>query len=68
MLEVSDSLILAQTSDAYPITKQIYILQGVSDTQNAAAALGTFGMLLLTGTLVLANLLLGKKLGAMFRV
>ncbi len=65
MLEVSDSLILAQTSQYFPITKQIYQLQ---DTPNAAAALGTFGMLLLTATLVLANLLLGKRLGALFRV
>ena len=68
MLEVSDSLILAQTSDFYPITKAIYALAGVADTTNLAAALGTFGMLLLTATLILANLLLGKRLGAMFRV
>ena len=68
MLEVSDSLILAQTPDFYPITKEIYTLAGVSDTKFLAAALGTFGMALLTATLVGANLLLGKRLGAMFRV
>ncbi len=68
MLEVSDSLILAQTSDYYPITKAIYTLAGPADTTNVAAALGTFGMVLLTATLVGANLLLGKRLGAMFRV
>ena len=68
MLEVSDSLILAQTQDFYPITKAIYTLAGIADTTNLAAALGTFGMLLLTATLVGANLLLGKRLGAMFRV
>ena len=68
MLEVSDSLILAQTSQYYPITKAIYTLAGPADTTNLAAALGTFGMVLLTATLVLANLLLGKRLGALFRV
>ena len=68
MLEVSDSLILAQTSQYYPITKAIYTLAGPADTTNLAAALGSFGMVLLTVTLVLANLLLGKRLGALFRV
>jgi len=68
MLEVSDSLILAQTAAHYPITKQIWELVGPADTQHVAAALGMFGMGLLAGTLILANLLLGKRLGAMFRV
>jgi len=68
MLEVSDSLILAQTAEHYPITKQIWELVGPADTQHVAAALGMFGMGLLTATLILANLLLGKRLGAMFRV
>ena len=68
MLEVSDSLILAQTPQFYPITKAIYTLAGPADTVNLAAALGTLGMMLLAGTLIIANLLLGKRLGAMFRV
>ena len=69
MLEVSDSLILAQTSEFYPITKQIYELaRQPGDAPYRAAALGTFGMLLLTGTLILSSLLLGKKLGTLFRV
>lgn len=68
MLEVSDSLILAQTQEFYPITKAIYTLAGIADTTNLAAALGTFGMLLLTATLIGASLLLGKRLGAIFRV
>jgi iron(III) transport system permease protein len=67
MLEVSDSLILAQTQNFYPITKQIYSLVDLGGAERAAA-LGTLGMLLLTATLILANLLLGKRLGAMFRV
>jgi iron(III) transport system permease protein len=68
VLEVSDSLILAQTKEYYPITKTIFSLVGLTDTLNLAAALGVFGMMLLTGTLILASLLLGKKMGAMFRV
>jgi len=69
MLEVSDSLVLAQTNQFYPITKQIYELANQpGDAPFRAAALGTFGMLLLTGTLILANLLLGRKLGTLFRV
>ncbi len=67
MLEVSDSLILAQNPQYYPITKLIFTQSGPG-TENFAAAMGCFAMLLLAGTLVLANLLLGKKLGAMFRV
>ncbi len=69
MLEVSDSLILAQTRPFYPITREIYEnVSGVGTNLNLAAALGTLGMLLLTATLILASLLLGKRLGAMFRV
>ena len=69
MLEVSDSLILAQRSADYPITKQIYILftSGTGEAQNTAAALGVYGMVLLGGTLALASALLGRRLGAIFR-
>ena len=69
MLEVSDSLVLAQTSENYPITKQIYILftSGTGDAMNLAAALGVYGMLLLGGTMAVASGLLGKRLGAIFR-
>ncbi len=69
MLEVSDSLMLAQLRKHYPITKEIYS-QAVSantDAANIAAALGVIGMLLLGGSLALAVILLGKKLGAIFR-
>lgn len=68
MLEVSDSLILAQTTDYYPITKQLFVLAGIGQTKNQAAALGVYGMALLAGTLLLANMLLGKKMGQLFRV
>ncbi len=69
MLEVSDSLMLAQLRRHYPITKEIYT-QAISanvDAVNIAAALGVIGMLLLGCSLALAGLLLGKKLGAIFR-
>ena len=69
MLEVSDSLILAQRSGDYPITKQIYILftSGTGEATNVAAALGVYGMILLGGTMALASALLGRRLGAIFR-
>ena len=70
VLEVSDSLILAQTSDYYPITKRIYRLAksaGSPEAINQAAALGVYGMGLLGGTMGLASALLGKRLGAIFR-
>jgi iron(III) transport system permease protein len=69
MLDVSDSLILAQSPTYYPITKWIFThYAGSSEAASLSAAMGTFGMLLLTATLISANLLLGKRLGAMFRV
>ena len=68
MLEVSDSLVLAQLAEHYPITKQIYILAtGSPETQSLAAALGVYGMALLGGTMALASLLLGRRLGTVFR-
>jgi iron(III) transport system permease protein len=69
MLEVSDSLILAQIEDHYPLTKAIYALfQRLGDGPYIASAMGVWGMALLTVTLVGASLVLGKKLGAIFRV
>ncbi|MBI5724008.1 MAG: iron ABC transporter permease [Planctomycetes bacterium] len=70
VLEVSDSLILAQTEQYYPITKQIYNLAtsaGFPQTANQAAALGVYGMAMLAGTMAIASALLGKRLGAIFR-
>ncbi|MCC6422161.1 MAG: iron ABC transporter permease [Phycisphaerales bacterium] len=69
MLEVSDSLILAQRSEFYPITKAIWELsQRLGDGLYVAGALGVWAMALLTLTILAANALLGKKLGAVFRV
>jgi iron(III) transport system permease protein len=69
MLEVSDSLILAQRQDYYPITKAIVELaQRLGDGVYVASALGVWAMLLLALTILAANTLLGKRLGAAFRI
>jgi len=69
MLEVSDSLILAQQEADYPITKAIYAFsERLGDGHGIASAMGVWGMALLTVTLVGASVMLGKKLGAIFRV
>lgn len=69
MLEVSDSLILAQQQSDFPITKQIYSLYtgATGNDVSVAAALGVYGMVLLGGTMAVATALLGRKLGAIFR-
>ncbi len=69
MLEVSDSIILAQKQVYYPITKAILeLLQLLGDGKFLAAALGVWAMVFL-GTMVAGiSLLLGKRLGAIFRV
>lgn len=69
MLEVSDSLMLAQKAAFMPITKAIYeLFQLIGTGRYVAAALGVWAMAFLTCTLVGASVLLGKKLGALFRV
>lgn len=68
MLEVSDSMILAQQAAHYPITKAIYsLVSALGDGPYLAAALGVWAMVFLGVTLTGAALLLGKKLGALFR-
>lgn len=69
MLEVSDSLILAQKQQDFPITKAIYELyQLLGDGRFIASALGVWAMCFLGVTILGASLILGKKLGAIFRV
>jgi iron(III) transport system permease protein len=69
MLEVSDSLILAQKAHFYPITKAIMeLFQLLGDGKFIASALGVWAMAFLAVTIVGLGLLLGKKLGALFRV
>lgn len=68
MLEVSDSLLLAQRAEDAPITKAIWDFSNrLADGPYIASAMGVWGMALLTVTLVGASLLLGKKMGAIFR-
>ena len=69
MLEVSDSLILAQKQAFYPITKAILeLFQLLGDGQFIARALGVWAMAFLGICIVGLSLVLGKKLGAIFRV
>ena len=69
MLEVSDSLILAEKEPHYPITKAIWALYSrLGDGPAIASAMGVWGMALLTITMVGASVLMGKKLGSIFRV
>ena len=69
MLEVSDSLVLAQKQLYYPITKAIYeLFQLLGDGKYIASALGVWAMAFLGITIAGMTILLGKKLGAIFRV
>ncbi len=69
MLEVSDSLILAQRESDFPITKAIYILfYRLGDGEHIASALGVWGMVLLMVTLIGASAVMGRRMGAIFRV
>jgi iron(III) transport system permease protein len=69
VLEVSDSLILAVTDETAPIAKAIYQLSIMTSGGTfLACALGVIGMLLLGITFLLVNRLLGRQLGALFRM
>ena len=69
MLEVSDSLILAQKQAYYPITKAILeLFQLLGDGKFIASALGVWAMVFLGVTITGLSLLLGRRLGALFRV
>ena len=69
MLEVSDSLILAQKQAFYPITKAVMeLFQLLGDGKFIASALGVWAMAFLGITIAGLSLMLGKKLGALFRV
>jgi iron(III) transport system permease protein len=69
MLEVSDSLILAQRSTDYPITKAIYeLFQLLGEGRFLACALGVWAMLFLAVTIAIASRILGRRMGALFRM
>ena len=69
MLEVSDSLILAQKQQHFTITKAIYeLFQLMGEGRFVASALGVWAMVFLGLTIFATSRILGKKLGALFRV
>lgn len=68
MLDVSDSLILAMKDKYYPLTKAIYALfleQGKGEL--IASALGVIAMMILAACIMGASMILGKKMGELFR-
>ncbi len=68
MLEVSDSLILAQQQMYYPITKAIYeLFQLMGEGRFVASALGVWAMAFLALTIIGAGALMGKRFGTIFR-
>lgn len=68
MLEVSDSLILAQQSEHFPITKAIYSLLGMlGNGFELASALGVWAMVFL-GISIIGAVILGGKKGGLFRM
>ncbi len=69
MLEVSDSLVLAQRSTDYPITKAIYeLFQLLGEGRFLACAMGVWAMLFLAVTIGMASRILGARMGTLFRV
>ena len=69
MLEVSDSLMLAQQARFFPITKTIYeLFQLLGSGRYIASALGVWAMAFLTVAIAGVSVMLGKKMGALFRV
>jgi iron(III) transport system permease protein len=69
MLEVSDSLILAQKQQHYPITKAIYeLFQLLGEGRFVASALGVWAMVFLGITIFVTSRILGRKMGALFRM
>jgi iron(III) transport system permease protein len=68
ILEVSDSLMLVREEKYYPITRALIgILLRPDDGDRLASALGVVAMALLGTALLGASLLLGRRLGQLFR-
>ncbi|HYE07088.1 MAG TPA: ABC transporter permease subunit [Planctomycetota bacterium] len=68
MLEVADSLVLAQKREFYPVTKVIYELAGVIGAgPSIACAFAVWAMLFLAAALVSANAFLGTRSGSLLR-
>ena len=60
---------LAQRQDYYPITKTIYeLFQLIGTGKYVAAAMGVWAMAFLAVTIIGSSLILGRKMGALFRI
>jgi iron(III) transport system permease protein len=69
MLEVSDSLVLAQGARFFPITRAIWELsQRLGDGAHVASALGVWSMVVLAVSLGIVGRLLGRKIATLFRL
>lgn len=69
MLEVSDSLILAQQAEHFPITKAIYaLLSTLGNGHEIASALGVWAMVFLGIAISGAFILVGKRSGGLFKL
>jgi iron(III) transport system permease protein len=68
LLEVSDSLMLAREERFYPITRALVgLLLRPDDGDRLASALAVVAMGLLALALLAASLLLGRRMGQLFR-
>lgn len=68
MLEVSDSLVLAQRQATYPITKTVYeLFQLLGEGRQMAAALGVWAMLFLVTVVWFVTAALRGRLDGVFR-
>jgi iron(III) transport system permease protein len=68
MMEVSDSMILANREMFFPITKAIYSVNlRIGDGPFVASALGIIGTIIVTACLLIVNKFLGKNMGELFR-
>ncbi len=68
LLEVSDSLMLAQQEKHMPITRAIFgFWLRPDDGPYIASAMGVIGMAILLISLAAASIVLGKKMGELFR-
>jgi iron(III) transport system permease protein len=69
MLEVSESMVLAVKREFFPLTREIYNLLGkIPDGDYVDSALGVLCMLFLIAGMFTASVLMGKRLGRMFRI
>lgn len=69
MMEVSDSIVLAQKQQFYPITKAIYeLIHMLGDGPFLACALGVWAMTFLAVTIIGASTIMGKRFGSIFRI